>query len=240
LAPRIDFEATIDWREIGSPEDGVPGLFIEFADDGDNSESRRFESPFGYVDRPAYEDHDVPTLRYASFGDGRLTIFQDCKYGHQLRGGSINPRIVRSSYDPDHAPEVARSTVRYSAYFHTTPPSPAELARLGMAFNHPMIVVAATLQNGDLQATQSFAEVATESVVLSTLKSAEDGSGLIVRLVNYADSEVEAVVRIRLEGISEFRLCDLMERPMGEGQPIKDGDFRVPIESRSFATIRLT
>ncbi|MBC8063914.1 MAG: hypothetical protein H7Y17_03730, partial [Chlorobia bacterium] len=243
LAPRIDFEASIDWREIGSDEDGIPGLYIEFDDDGDNSEDRIFETPFGSVRRPAYEDREVPTLRYASFGDGRITVFQDCKYGHQIRNGSVSTRVVRSSFDPDHAPEVAKSTLRYSIVFHKETPTPAELTRIGAAWNHPLIVVAATLQEGDLPASKSFVEVKSEGIVLTTVKSAEDGNGLIVRLVEYdgQDSEAEVVLAPEMvEGFTKAELCDLMERATGESATLNGTVVIARIKANSFVTVRLS
>lgn len=242
LAPRIDFEAQLDWREIGSPEDGIPGLYIEFDDDGDQSDVRRFETPFGFVDRPATDDREVPTLRYASFGDGRLTVFQDCKYGHQILNGSVRTRVVRSSFDPDHAPEVGKSAMRYSVFLHDEPPTPAELTRLGAEWNHPLIVVGATLQEGQLPTSMSYAEVLTDSVVLSTIKPAESGRGLVLRLVNYSDNEVVAQARFAdqlIAGYTSAEVCDLMERPIGAAE-LSAGMLQVSIPASSFATIRLS
>jgi alpha-mannosidase len=242
LSPRIDFEAQIDWREIGSPEDGIPGLYIEFDDDGDRSDVRRFETPFGFVDRPAGDDREVPTLRYASFGDGRLTILQDCKYGHQILNGSVRTRVLRSSFDPDHAPEVGKTTMRYSVVIHEKPPTTAELTRLGAELNHPLIVVAATLQEGELPSAKSYVEVPTDSLVLSAMKSAEDGDGLIVRLVNYSREECLAEVRFAQELVAGFErahTCDLMERRIGDAEFSK-GLLKVSVPASSFATVRLS
>jgi hypothetical protein len=54
--------------------------------------------------------------------------------------------MIRSSFDPDHAPEINRQTVRYSMYFHDGEADPATLTRLGAAWNHPLIVFPANLQ----------------------------------------------------------------------------------------------
>lgn len=243
LSPRIDFEAEVDWREIGSPEHGIPGLYFEIADDqmGDSHENL-FETPFGSVSR-APENQDVPTLRYAHLGGGRITILQDSKYGHQVFSNSVRPRIVRSSYDPDHAPEVAKSKVRYSVYFHQEPPTVAELTRLGADWNQPLIVVGATLQEGDLPTSKSFAEVKTESVVMTTLKPAEDGNGLILRLVEHNGEDCDAEVVFATElvaGYSKAEVCDLMERPI-DGDARLDGQtLTVKVKGNSFVTVRVS
>ncbi|MFW5697719.1 MAG: hypothetical protein ACOCX1_04085, partial [Fimbriimonadaceae bacterium] len=53
LAPRIDFEAEVDWREIGTPERGIPGLQISFdwPSFSLGEGPLLFETPFGSVER---------------------------------------------------------------------------------------------------------------------------------------------------------------------------------------------
>lgn len=242
LAPRIDFEAEVDWREIGTQESGIPGLYIEFADFHSEGEDHRFETPFGSVLRPD-EIEEVPTLRYASLGGGRVTVLQDSKYGHQIFNGAIRTRVVRSSFDPDHAPEVAKTKMRYSVYLHETPPTASELTRLGAAWNHPLIVVNATLQEGALPASQGFAEVKTPNVVLTGLKLAEDGNGLILRLVEH-DGLDETVAEVELgedlvKGYSKAEITDLMERPIGSAL-LAGTTLKVSIKANSFVTVRLS
>ncbi len=243
LSPRIDFEAEVDWREIGSPSEGIPGLYVEFADDQmEDTDQNLFETPFGSVSRIA-ENRDVPTLRYAHLGSGRITILQDSKYGHQVLHNAVRPRIVRSSYDPDHAPEVAKSKVRYSVYFHQEPPTPAELTRLGADWNHPLLVVGATLQEGDLPVSKSFAEVKTHSIVMTTLKPAEDGNGLILRLVEHNGEDSQAEIEFAadlVEGYTKAEICDLMENPTGELATLHGTKLTAQVPANSFITVRLS
>ncbi|MCC7229312.1 MAG: hypothetical protein IT203_02895, partial [Fimbriimonadaceae bacterium] len=244
LSPRIDFEAEIDWREIGSLANGIPGLYLEFADDSASlPDKHRFETPFGSVERLPEERQDVPTLRYAHIAGGRMTILQDSKYGHEVISGAVRPRVVRSSFDPDHAPEVAKSKMRYSIVFHEAPPTPAELTRLGADWNHPLIVMSATLQDGDMPVSKTFAEVKTASVVLSTIKPAEDGNGLILRLVEYNGAEAEAEVALAPEMVAGFthaEVCDLMERPTGEAAKLVGTVLRTKVKANSLVTVRLS
>jgi alpha-mannosidase len=247
LDARLDFTAEIDWREIGSPDDGIPGLRIDFHETG-GFPKWTFESPFGSVVRQESHEQvldkvhrEVPSLRYAH--GGRLTVLQDCKYGHNIQfPGVLGLRILRSSFDPDHAPEVAKSMFRYSIVFHQTEPTRAELTRLGAAWNHPLIVVAATLQEGVLPLSKSFAETKTEGVVLTSLKQAEDGRGLILRLVEYNGTDTIAKVELApelLRGVAKAEVCDLMERPIGTATLSKNG-FEVMVKANSFVTVKLS
>ncbi|HWA82829.1 MAG TPA: glycosyl hydrolase-related protein, partial [Fimbriimonadaceae bacterium] len=248
---RVEFTAEIDWREIGDRSRGIPGLTISTIS-WPFSGKLLYETPFGTVERDPVCGAEVPSLRFAHgfskirkgsdpWNPGGMTLLQDSKYGHsQYEHGGIILRVLRSTYEPDHAPEVAKSTMRYALVFHDAEPTKAELVRLGAAFNHPFIVVPTLLQEGSQPAKRSFAEVETESVVLSTMKPAEEGNGLVIRLVNYAEEEVEAVVRldpVLVKNYKEAKTVDLMERP-SEGQAeLRDGRLHAKIKGNSFITV---
>jgi alpha-mannosidase len=265
LEPRIDVTAEIDWREIGDTRRGISGLIVVFPTDVDESSLvARYEAPFGSVTRNTLKTgEEVPTLRYAHLaGTGAtvsdahsemesvsygFTLLQDCKYGHALDGSDLRLRIIRSSFDPDHAPEVNRQTVRYSLFVHEEEADPATLTRLGAAWNHPLIVFPADLrQGGDAPATRSFVRVRTPNVVLSTLKQAEDGAGLILRLVELNGQNAEAEVEIDpaiTGGLTRTAVTDLMEQPLPDSAPaatFTNGVLRVPIRANSFVTVRLS
>ncbi len=247
LEPRLDFKAEIDWREIGDDKRGIPGLVVSFP--GICAETATFEAPFGSVERKS-SGNEVPTLRYAHVSSSSgtsysgITLVQDCKYGHEVRDGwDLRMRIVRSSFDPDHAPEVTKSTVRYAVYIHDMPQQPAYLARLGAGWNHPMIVAPTNIQHGDAPASGGFATVLSENVVLTALKSAEDGAGIVIRLNELNGVDGEAVVEISPElanGLSTAKCADILERSV-PGTVRWDGHrLRVPIKKYSLVTVRLT
>ncbi|HLV78863.1 MAG TPA: glycosyl hydrolase-related protein [Chthonomonadaceae bacterium] len=260
LEPRLDFTADIDWREIGDEERGIPGLVITFPVNLEGMTSC-YEAPFGSVERKLFRGEEVPTLRYAHV-EGKayksenkeiipvyagVTLVQDCKYGHSivthLGCPELRLRIVRSSFDPDHAPEVAHSSVRYSIYLHDSPPGPADLTRLGAAWNHPCLLIPANLQPGDAPSQDSFASVTTPNVVLSALKQAEDGSGLVLRLVEMNGQDTEVVVTLSpalAAGLTTVTLLDLMERPVAGSAAWNAPTLRVPIKAHSFVTVKLS
>ncbi|MBM3494558.1 MAG: alpha-mannosidase, partial [Armatimonadetes bacterium] len=64
--PRIDFEADIEWNEVGNGTDGVPGLKVAFTASMPDCEAW-FETPFAAVQRPS-NGQEVPALRWADVG----------------------------------------------------------------------------------------------------------------------------------------------------------------------------
>lgn len=242
--PTIEFGAEIDWLEIGTDEKGIPGLRIDFEafDDGTGT---TYESPFGTIHRDHCEDEEVPSLQVAFIPSqtGGISLLQDAKYGHSRHYSTLSLRVLRSSFDPDHAPEVAKSSFRYAVHFHTAMPTPADLVRLGTAFNHPFIVFPANLQEGTGPLTQSFAESKTASVVPTSIKPSLDGRGVIVRFVEYDGADTEASLSFHPQVSQSFikaEVVDLMERPTGVSATLKDGVLTVPIKAHSFVTVKLT
>jgi alpha-mannosidase len=241
LEPRIDFEAEVDWREIGDEARGIPGLYIDFCVNT-SAHSATYETPFGFIQRDLNGGEEVPTLRFAHIPENGLTILQDSKYGHSLRPEGMRMRIVRSSFDPDHAPEVAKSKVRYSVYFHDAEAAPEDLAKLGAAWNHPLIVFPATLQNGDLPLSKSFVSTEDSEIVVTGMKVGEDG-GIVLRLANYGSSDAAASIHLDpslLQGVSKAEKVDLMERPTGSEVVFEGDALRVTVPASSFLSVKLS
>lgn len=246
LCPRIDFEAEIDWREIGDRQVGIPGLAVAFFNPGAEVKEAVYETPFGTVTRQPLAEWDLPSLRFvhARLKSGAaFTLLQDCKYGFETSQHGVKMRVLRSSFNPDHAPEVAKTSLRYAIHLHESSPSDAELVRLGSAWNHPFIVAPASIQGGDAPALQGFAEVKTPGVVMSSLKQALRGDGIVLRLVSYEDIECDAEVELNPAILGTSRKAgpiDLMERPADGTVWLEGGTLKARIPARGFVSVLLS
>lgn len=243
--PRVDFLAEIDWREIGTHQDGIPGLRVDFETYLDGP--ARYETPFGSVERELEDGEEVPTLRYAyresTEADqfAAMTLVQDSKYGHAVDGSTLAMRVVRSSFDPDHAPEVRKSTLRYALFFHTEPQPPSATTRLGAAFNHPLLIVPAPLQSGASPVRKSYAEVLTPNVVLHALKPGVDG-GIVIRVAEMDGVAGEVTVRLDPSlhaGADRAEVTDLLERPTGELARLEGDRLTFQVPAHGIVTVRL-
>jgi alpha-mannosidase len=151
--------------------------------------------------------------------------------------------IVRSSTDPDHAPEVAKSTVRYSVVLHDTLVDPATLTRLGMEWNHPLMVLPANMQKGTEKTVLAGAECLTSNVVLTALKMSEDGNGLVVRVVEYNGKSCDAQVKLNpsiVKGYTKATVVDLLERPVAGQAKLADGLLTVAVPARGIVTVKMS
>ncbi|HEY3332338.1 MAG TPA: glycoside hydrolase family 38 C-terminal domain-containing protein [Capsulimonadaceae bacterium] len=255
LEPRIDFEAVIDWREIGSNERGIPGLVVSVPIPL-TSITARYEIPFGSVTRDLYNGEELPSLRYAHIGGtakvavgkpvhAGVTLIQDCKHGYSVVGNDkdgyeLRLRLVRSSYNPDPLPEVAVTTVRFSLYFHDKPADPASLARLGALWNCPPIVLPAAVQRGDAPLSRSYARVISPNHELTALKLSEDKSDLVLRVVELNGEDSDAVIELGpelLHRATKVSCVDLFERPVDGIADLTGGFINVRVPANGFVSL---
>ncbi|MDR3709114.1 MAG: glycoside hydrolase family 38 C-terminal domain-containing protein [Capsulimonadaceae bacterium] len=253
--PRLDFTAEIDWREIGTQQSGIPGLVMTIPL-AFKSISARYETPFGSIERDLFDGDEVPSLRYAHIeGVARtetgadvfagITLVQDSKYGHSIVGNDedgyvLRLRIVRSSFSPDPTPEVATTTVRYSLYLHDHAADPAALARLGAAWNHPLIALPSGVHDGSWPSAQGFARSLTPGILLTAFKAAGRGNGLVLRLVELNGQDTEASVELSpamAAGLSKASVVDIMERPVRGDAKWVGNCINVSIAAHQFATV---
>lgn len=202
--PRVDFEGELDWREIGDMERGIPGLMIRL---GGGIPTRR-QTPFGSVAADATRD-DEPTLGYVQLSNG-VTVLTETKSGFRASEEGVAFRLIRSSFDPDHAPEVNRQTFRFSVVLGEKTPS--ELNRLAKEWQHPLIACASPGGDGSWPLVQGFAEGEIESI-----RPGSDG-GLVVSLVDHGGKGGSRSLDIC--GASQGTPVDWMDRDMGVAGPL--------------------
>ena len=111
---------------------------------------------------------------------------------------------------------------------------------LAHAFNHPLNGLASRSQDGALPAQDSFMELLTDNIALSTIKRSEDGQAVIVRLWNPAENVIPAArVRFYRQPVS-VRLCNLLEVATSP-ELVADAEdcFSFPLGSHKIVTLRL-
>jgi alpha-mannosidase len=97
----------------------------------------------------------------------------------------IQPILLRSVFscgDPDlYFTQPGPHTYRFALQTHPGSLVPHEAVRLGWAHNSPLLVRQGQTTKGDLPDRQSFLDVSAANVVVTILKKAEDGRGLLLR-----------------------------------------------------------
>ncbi len=178
--PRLDFETVIQWRErhvllkVAFPVDVL-------------APTATHEIPWGNVERPTHRNtswdwaqFETPAQKWVDLSEGGygVSLLNDCKYGHDISGNVIRLSLLRSPTTPDPQADAGEHRFAYSLLPHTGRWDERTVAA-AYALNDPIIV-----WEGAGRVREQFTLVSVDSpnVVIETVKRAEDGRGLILRL----------------------------------------------------------
>ena len=225
----IDFVTWVNWREhqyllkAGFPADV-------------HTDEAAFDIQFGNVVRKTHTNTSWDRARFESCGHKWMdvseggygvSLLNDCKYGHSVRGGRLELTLIKSGIEPNPDTDNEEHVFTYSLYPHQGTWKEADTQKEAADLNQPLIAV-----NGGVPGkTYSFAGVEGDSVVLETVKRSEDGSGVILRLYESRNQRVNAKVTLFCTPAKVME-CSLLEEP-------DDGSCGVRMEQNGFAfTIR--
>jgi len=238
--PRVDFDTTIDWAEVGNLEVDSPMMKASFTPILDATKAT-FEIPFGYIERVA-DGREFPSLRWVDLSDGRygLSLLNDCKYGFDVSGNTVRITLVRSAYSPDPVPDQRKHEILYSVYPHRGDWRRALTFRRGYEINHPFEATVLAGQNestAQRPESESFLSISPENVVVSCLKLAEESDDLIVRIYEATGkgANAELCFGIAVSGAEE---TDLMEKRMSRLR-VRKGTIRMKLGPSDIRTIRV-
>ncbi len=198
--PDIDVRVRLDWRET------FRILKLTFPLKAENTQAV-YEIPYGFIEKPSNGEEEPGQAWAAVCGeqDGEkasLAVLTDSCYSYCVDGNTLKFIAVRSAGWADHFGLKDQDTLVMDLGWHEFAYSivpgaaldPAELTRRAAALNQPPIVVRETFHRGELPRTASQANVSCKNVLLSVIKPAEDGEGLIVRLSETANTPAHAQI----------------------------------------------
>lgn len=206
------------------------------------------EIPYGAMARPSVPitakdtaRFEMPTQRWvdASRDGWGVSLTNDSKYGYDVRGDTVRITLLKAASYPD--PQADRGTQRfqYSLLVHDGDWRSGATEAAAEELNQPLRAVAVSAHPGEGR-TLGFAQV--DGVELGALKMAEDGTDLVIRLVERHG--VDARARIRLPWAFEWVETDLLERAAGAWQaasaaPGDSGTTEVELAPWEIKTLRV-
>lgn len=214
---RLDFRTTIDWNERHK----LLRVLFPTALAADRFAG---EMQYGYLDRPTHRNtawdaakFEVCCHRWADLGerDRGLALLNDSKYGYSAEHGLIALSLLRAPTDPDPIADLGRHAFTYALLPHAGHHSQAPVRA------HAAMLNAGLVRLEGLDGTGFALPVACagEGAELAVLKPAEDGDGLVARVVEVRGGR--ARVRVSAPGRALVR-CDLLEDALPGAQPARD------------------
>ena len=187
---RIDFETYVDWHEHQHL------LKVHFPVDVHTDEAT-FEIQFGNLKRKVHTNTSWDVARFESCGqkwmdlsEGHygVSLLNDCKYGHSVKDGCIGLTLIKSGIEPNPTTDQEEHFFTYALYPHAEGWQQAGTVREAYRLNQPALSV----RGGQAGTEYSLASVQPANVILETVKQAEDGDGVIVRLYETENARTEA------------------------------------------------
>jgi alpha-mannosidase len=188
------------------------------------------EIPFGAVERA--QDQEFPAQNWVDYSDGKrgLALLNRGIPGNSVIGGTLTLSLLRSTNLAEYPiaggnePGVGSDsglgvgthyTLEYALIPHTGDWRSAKLWRAGMEFNNPLIAHTVSSHHAELPRTWGLLEISEDRVVLSALKSGNDGT-TILRVYEAAGTPAPRVRLTFGRKIEQLHESNLIEDPGAE------------------------
>lgn len=215
---RIDLAYSVDWRELGGSNVNAPMIKATFPVALEGA-TATFEIPNAAIERAA-NGREVPAQKWIDLSNSEygVSLLNNCKYGHDVNGQVMRVTLLRSSYDPDPEPDFGHHEILLGLYPHASDWRTAGTVRRGYELNNPLIGRAVEPHAGRRPARWGLVEVLPDNIIVTSVKRAEEGDDLIVRLYECTGKRTQARLRVNFKAGRPVE-ADLLERPI-EGRRI--------------------
>lgn len=233
---RIDFDTDVDWQEKGQL------LKVRFPLDV-MCDNARYDVQFGSVLRSTHDNTSWDSARFESVahkwvdmseGNYGVALLNNGKYGFGTEDNVLTMTVLKSgSFPYDGATDVVPSFT-YSLLPHAKDYTNGVISA-AYVLNNPFTVA----KGGNGQLAQEYSLVSTNDggVVCETVKQAEEGSGMVVRVYEANGARHNATITFGLP-VKQAYLCDLNENEIEQLQT--DGnDVHVTVKPFEILTIKV-
>lgn len=233
---RIDFKTKIDWREQQQLVKAEFHLDVM-------TRTAACEIPYGVMERPTHRNtswqraqfemcaHRFVDLSEPGFG---VALLNDGRYGHSIEDSFVSLTLLTSGVFPFPDADKGLHELTYALMPHMGDWREANVVHEAGKLNEKPILSVykpSLLTEEKSSVRYTMCEVSSPNVIVTSVKRAEDESGLIVRM--YESSGIRTNVEWNLEGLCPKYIyeCDMMEQK--EREVVFDGQ-RAKFEIRPF------
>ncbi|MBC7960852.1 MAG: alpha-mannosidase [Vallitaleaceae bacterium] len=211
----LNYEIKCDWQERPVKGKYVPqlkfALPLSFACD-----SFTYDIPFGTIVRkPLAMDVTANSFIHASDASHGLLLVSDSKYGFRGNDNEISLTLLRSSYNPDPYPEIGNHQFSFSIHV-TKDAANSDLIRQAYNYNHQLPFVSGKLQKGTSPLGQSFVQISSTNLVISSMKIKEkftQNHHILLRLYETNGQELPSIITCK-KGIARCYFVDANENEL--------------------------
>jgi alpha-mannosidase len=236
---RIDFRTAADWWEDKTM------LKVAFPVTVEDTVAT-YEIPYGTIRRSTQlltstqkAQVEVPAQRWADLSAGGygVSLLNRAKYGYDIKGNVMRLSLLRSPQWPDPTADRGRHMIEYALFPHGESWKEAGTVRRAWEYNNPLLPVFTDVHKGPLPSSRAFLSVSPASVVLATVKKAEDADAWIVQCYESEGRSANAVLTFA-EAPREAALCNFLEEA-GDPVPVHGKTLSLTMGAGAVTTIRV-
>ena len=247
-SPRLDFDTRINWQErhillkVAFPVDIL-------------APQATYEIQWGNVERPTHRNTSWDWARFEtcahkwvdlSEGGYGVSLLNDCKYGHDIHKNVMRITLLRSPTKPDPLADFGEHQFKYSLYPHTG--SWSENTQ-GEAYllNDPIVVykpkikgqkpTLSAAEKSGITCLSSLVTCDSPNIIIETVKQAEDGDGIIIRL--YESQRKRNRVRVRFGIAVESAWVSNLLEESESALNVEDDSFSLNVKPYQIVTLRI-
>lgn len=233
---RIDFSTWIDWKEHQHL------LKVHFPVNI-HSDEATFEVQFGNLKRKIHGNTSWDEARFESCGqkwmdisEGHygVSLLNDCKYGYSAKDSNIALTLIKSGIDPNKTADQEEHVFTYALYPHKEMWSAAGTVQEAYKLNQPAYATRGELKNTG----KSFISTDKDNIIIETVKPAENGDGMIVRLYDCENSLTKATLTFAEGMLESVEECNLMEEKEADIEACGNS-FTVSVKPYEIKTYRV-
>ena len=233
--PRIDFETKINWKEKHSL------LKTSFNVNLRSSRSRS-EIQFGYIERNTHRNTQIDKARFefcnhkwtdiseTRFG---VALLNDCKYGISVLDTDMRLTLHKGGCRPDPSGDMGEHYVLYSLLPHVGGFSAKSVIYPAYELNIQPLQVKGKLE----RELKSLLCVDADNVIVESVKPAEDGDGVIIRL--YEAEGTWSSVTVKLNEVFQKAYETNMLEDVIEELPLAGSKLQLQFKPFEIKTIKV-
>ncbi|RMF52861.1 MAG: alpha-mannosidase [Chloroflexota bacterium] len=233
---RIDFQTQIEWRERQTLLKVAFPVAVR-------ADEATYHIQWGTIKRPTHRNTSWEQAKYeaaahffadlSEYGYG-VSLLNDCKYGYDVRENLLRLTLIKSPIFPDPSADLGTHTFTYSLLPHADPSLLTTFAE-AYRLNAPVMIVPSS--GKPAAAPLSLLSVSAPTVIVETVKRAEESDDLIVRL--YRCTNARGTVKLRFGvPIRAVWRASLLEEPL-EALPLHGESVTFALQPFEILTLRV-
>ena len=236
---RIDFVTKIAWKE---KKQILKARFpLEILVD-----KATYDIQFGNIERSTHANTSWDAAKFESVGQKWVDmsennygvgLLSEDKYGYGAEESVLTLTLLKSGSFPYVEAAESIPEFTYSLYPHSGDFRKGGVIEAAYLLNRPLKAITLEKQNGRLPEEYSLITCETGGVYIETVKMAEDGDGMIVRMYEAFKETKTAVLRFGT-AVKSVYLCNLLEKEERE-LSVQDGVLYVQMKPFEIITLKV-